>query len=86
MPFYIEPLDQSNAEKIASWHYEGEYSFYDFEADPDDLAELFDPVLRGESMFAVRDSTGELVGFFAYQHKDEGECLRPQSRLARGVM
>ena len=81
MPFYIEPLDQSNAEKIASWHYEGEYAFYDFEADPEDLAELLDPDLRGESMFAVRDSTGELVGFFAYQHKDGvvdfGLGLRP---------
>ena len=46
MQFYIEPLDQSNAEKIASWHYEDEYAFYDPEADPEDLAELLNPALR----------------------------------------
>ncbi len=81
MRFDIEPLTQSDAEKIASWHYEGEYAFYDYEADPEDLAELLDPELRGESMFAVRDSTGELVGFFAFQNTDGvvdfGLGLRP---------
>lgn len=70
MQFYIEPLDQSTAEKIASWHYEDEYAFYDPEADPEDLAELLNPALRGESMFAVRDGAGELVGFFAFQNKE----------------
>ena len=67
MRFDIEPLSQSDAETIASWHYEGEYAFYDAEADAEDLAELLDPALRGDSMFAVRDDAGELVGFFAYQ-------------------
>ncbi len=70
MRFDIEPLAQSDAEAIASWHYEGEYAFYDAEADAEDLAELLDPTLRGDSMFAVRDDAGELVGFFAYQNSD----------------
>ena len=70
MHFDIEPLRQSDAERIASWHYEGEYAFYDAEADAEDLAELLDPALRGDSMFAVRDAAGELVGFFAFQNSD----------------
>ena len=81
MRFDIEPLTQSDAEMIATWHYEGEYSFYDAEADADDLAELLDPALRGDSMFAVRDGAGELVGFFAFQIAvgvvDYGLGLRP---------
>ena len=70
MRFDIEPLSQSDAETIASWHYQGEYAFYDAEADAEDLAELLDPALRGDCMFAVRDDAGELVGFFAYQDSD----------------
>ena len=81
MRFDIEPLEQSVAERIATWHYDGEYAFYDPEADPEDLAELLDPALRGDSMFAVRDSAGELVGFFAFQNTDAvvdfGLGLRP---------
>ena len=74
-------MTQSDAETIATWHYDGEYAFYDPEADPEDLAELLDPALRGDSMFAVRDSAGELVGFFAFQNADGvvdfGLGLRP---------
>ena len=71
MRFDIEPLSQSDAEAIASWHYDGEYAFYDAEADVEDLAELLDPALRGDTMFAVRDDAGELVGFFAFQITDD---------------
>ena len=56
--FHIEQLTQSDAETIATWHYDGEYAFYDAEADADDLAELLDPALRGDSMFGVRDGAG----------------------------
>ena len=81
MRFDIEPLSQSDAETIATWHYQGEYAFYDAEADAEDLAELLDPALRGDSMFAVRDGDGELVGFFAFQNSDGvvefGLGLRP---------
>lgn len=81
MRFDIKPLTQSDAETIATWHYDGEYAFYDAEADADDLAELLDPALRGDSMFGVRDGAGELVGFFAFQITDGvvdyGLGLRP---------
>ncbi len=81
MRFNIEPLTQSDAETIATWHYDGEYAFYDAEADPEDLEELLDPALRGDSMFAVRDGAGDLVGFFAFQIEDGvvdfGLGLRP---------
>ena len=81
MRFDIEPLSQSDAEEIALWHYEGEYAFYDAEADAEDLVELLDPALRGDSMFAVRDGAGRLVGFFAFQITDGvvdfGLGLRP---------
>ena len=81
MQFHIKKMDQLNAERVASWHYEGEYAFYDFEADPEDLAELLDPDRRGESMFIVRDDAGELVGFLGLQRMgnalDFGLGLRP---------
>ena len=82
MRFDIEPLTQSDAEKIASWHYEGEYAFYDYEADPEDLAELLDPELRGESMFAVRDDAqANYWVSYAFQNTDGvvdfGLGLRP---------
>ena len=79
MRFDIEPLSQSDAETIASWHYEGEYAFYDAEADAEDLAELLDPALRGDSMFAVRDDAGELVGFFAFQNLRRRRGFRSRS-------
>ena len=81
MRFDIEPMKQSDAETISTWHYDGEYAFYDAEADPEDLAELLDPSLRGDSMFGVRDGASELVGFFAFQVADGvvdyGLGLRP---------
>ncbi len=81
MQFRIDSLTQSDAETIATWHYEGEYAFYDAETDADDLAELLDPALRGDSMFGVRDGAGNLVGFFAYLVADGlvdfGLGLRP---------
>ena len=38
--------------------------------DAEDLAELLDPSLRGDTMFSVRDGACELVGFFAFQNSD----------------
>lgn len=43
MQFYFSLMSQSDAEKIADWHYEGIYSFYDMENDPEDLQELLSP-------------------------------------------
>jgi ribosomal-protein-alanine N-acetyltransferase len=64
---------QADAEVVAGWHYPEPFSFYDWTADEDDLAELLDPALRGEAYFAVEDDTGALVGHFSF--KPEGRTL-----------
>ena len=53
-----------DAHAVAAWRYPGEYSFYDADADPDDLAELLDPAGWGQRYFAA-DQTAhhELAGF-----------------------
>jgi ribosomal-protein-alanine N-acetyltransferase len=67
-------MSQQEAEAIADWRYEPPYDFYDWPADEGDLAELLDPARRGESYYAARDSTGELVGFFSFRR--EGAVIR----------
>ncbi|TCI21477.1 GNAT family N-acetyltransferase [Exiguobacterium sp. SL-9] len=63
-------LTQLQAETIAyTWHYEGEYAFYDMEADQDDLAEFLDVEQRGQLVFAIT-SNGELVGFVSVAQTD----------------
>ena len=53
--FQIRTMTQADAEAIALWHYPEPFSFYDWSADADDLAELLSPTLRGEAYFAVDD-------------------------------
>jgi ribosomal-protein-alanine N-acetyltransferase len=65
--FRFRPLTQADAESIAGWHYAEPYSFYDWAADLDDLAELLDPTMRGDAYSAVEDSGGELVGYFSFK-------------------
>jgi [ribosomal protein S18]-alanine N-acetyltransferase len=62
----ITRMTQEEAEAIADWRYEPPYDFYDWRADEDDLAEILDPVRRGERYFAARNTVGELIGFFAF--------------------
>ncbi|MEI5909636.1 GNAT family protein [Bacillus spongiae] len=70
MEYKFTKMTQQEAEEIAyEWHYEGEYSFYDMEADQEDLAEFLDPVARGDSLFAVTSETG-LIGFFSVNKTD----------------
>jgi [ribosomal protein S18]-alanine N-acetyltransferase len=65
MNYKFDIMTQEQAENIAyNWHYDGEYSFYDMEADKEDLAEFLDPKTRGDSMFAVTKGN-ELIGFFS---------------------
>jgi ribosomal-protein-alanine N-acetyltransferase len=77
----IEPLTNQAATEIAGWHYEPPYDFYDFAAEPDDLAELLDPTRRGDRYYGAFDESGALVGFFYFAfHDDEVEVglgLRP---------
>ena len=58
-------MTQKQAETIAfTWHYEDEYSFYDLEADQEDLEEFLDGERRGSSVFAVLEED-ELVAFLS---------------------
>ena len=62
--FTIRPMTAADAQAIAAWRYPGEYSFYDADADPDDLAELLDPAEWGRRYFAADDlAQQELAGF-----------------------
>ena len=78
--FVVRPMSQVDAETVAAWHYEPPYDFYDFEADPADLAEILDAERRAGDYHAV-DVDGELAGFFSFkQHGDAIEIglgLRP---------
>ncbi len=65
MTYKFNRMTQEQAEEIAfHWHYDGEYSFYDMEADQDDLEEFINPKRRGTSMYSVMENR-ELIGFFS---------------------
>ena len=82
-------MSQADAEAIAGWHYSEPFSFYDWAADPMDLAELLDPKARGDRYFGVEDEDGSLVGFFHFKTPDApsleiGLGLRPD-RTGQGL-
>jgi len=56
--FVIRPMTAADAHSIATWRYPGEYSFYDADADPGDLAELLDPAEWGRRYFAADELAG----------------------------
>ncbi|BAH42286.1 MULTISPECIES: GNAT family N-acetyltransferase [Brevibacillus] len=65
MAYKFSILTQEQAENIAfNWHYDGEYSFYDMEADKEDLDEFLNPEERGDSTFAVTKEN-ELFAFLS---------------------
>lgn len=66
MNFQFFMMTQSDAEQIALWHYDGEFSFYDMENDPDDLRELLSPDERADSYWSAY-SDGVLTGFVCIQ-------------------
>ncbi|RLL40628.1 N-acetyltransferase [Oceanobacillus piezotolerans] len=71
MTYKFENMTQDQAEDIAyNWHYAGEYSFYDMEADKEDLEEFVDPETRGDHVYAVSNNL-ELIGFFSVNKVDE---------------
>lgn len=71
--YRFEPMSQRQARAVADWRYDPPYDFYDAVADPDDLAELLDPVQREGRYFAVLGDPGGLVGFFMF--KQEGDAV-----------
>jgi len=79
--FVIGPMAATDAQAIARWRYPAPYSFYDADADPDDLAELLDSSGWGRKYFAADDASGQLVGLFVFKVDDGvveiGLGLRP---------
>jgi [ribosomal protein S18]-alanine N-acetyltransferase len=79
--YRFEPMSQRQARAVAAWRYDPPYDFYDAVADPEDLAELLDPVQREGRDFAVLRDMDDLVGFFMFKHKGDiveaGLGLRP---------
>jgi len=65
MHFIFTPMTETHAYAIVAWHYDGPYTFYDVDQDPDDVREFLDSETWGKTMFAVVDEQGELVGFFS---------------------
>ncbi len=79
--YRFEPMSQRQARAVAAWRYDPPYDFYDMVADPEDLAELLDPVQRAGRDFAVLGDPGGLVGSFMFKHQGDtvevGLGLRP---------
>ncbi len=87
--FAIRPMTQADAEAIARWQYPAPFDFYDWSADPNDLAELLTPALRGDAYHSADDEHADLVGFFGFKPKaaetiEVGLGLHPD-RTGRGL-
>ena len=87
--FRFRTMTQADANAIALWHYPEPFSFYDWSADPNDLAELLSPALRADVYSSVEDENGELAGFFAFKRNAPGTVevglgLHPD-RTGRGL-
>ncbi len=66
MSYTFQAMTQEQAEEIATnWHYNGEYSFYDMDADQEDLQEFLDAEKRNESYFIVIKNK-EIIGFYSF--------------------
>jgi ribosomal-protein-alanine N-acetyltransferase len=66
-------MSRREAVVVAAWRYEPPYSFYDWTADADDLAELLGEDTREGKYFSAFDADEELVGWFAFSC--EGDCV-----------
>ncbi len=74
MEFSFRELSAQDAQHIAGWHYPEPYAFYDWTADPDDLAELLDPERRARWYHAALNERGDLVGFLSLR-ENQGTVL-----------
>lgn len=66
MDFVVRKMTAADAAAVAGWRYDGAYSFYDMDQDPDDLSELLDPASWEQGYCSVADEEGDLVGFFCF--------------------
>ena len=66
LEYEFEIMTQEQAEIIAfNWHYDGKYSFYDMEADKEDLDEFLNSAKRSDTTFVVTKEN-DLLGFFSF--------------------
>lgn len=71
MRYTFEIMTQEQAQDIAqNWRYEGEYSFYDLDADLEDLEEFLDPEKRADSYFMVFQEN-KAAGFYSFAQTDK---------------
>jgi [ribosomal protein S18]-alanine N-acetyltransferase len=68
MDYKFNEVSQEQAETILNWHYEGEYSFYDYENDEENLVKLLNP--HGDIYYMVKKGNDE-VGFFCYEIEED---------------
>ena len=77
----IRQMSDPEARSIATWHYDPPYSFYDWTADENDLAELLSGEARQGVYFSALGADDELVGFFGFKQEgatvEVGLGLRP---------
>lgn len=65
-------MNQTYANTVSKWHYDGVYSFYDMAADEDDLRILMDTNNWRDMIKAILNEDDELVGWAAfYTENDE---------------
>ena len=80
MQFRFELMNETYAQAIANWHYEGIYAFYDMDQDEQDLEELLSPERWTDHYHAVLYED-RLAGFFCFEKEDDavviGLGLRP---------
>ena len=81
MKVEIRQMADPEANAIAAWHYNPPYSFYDWTADANDLAELLNEEAREGAYFSALGAQDELVGFFCFKQTgatvEVGLGLRP---------
>lgn len=67
MPYTLAPISRDDARAIRGWRYDGPYAVYNMDVEDITGDALDDEMLDSRSpWFAVRDASGELIGFFAF--------------------
>jgi ribosomal-protein-alanine N-acetyltransferase len=71
MEYEFVPMTREYAHAIVDqWKYGGEYSIYDYS---NEAEHMLDPTAWGVGLFAVLDSSGELVGELSIEFFDQSE-------------
>ncbi|WP_142829617.1 GNAT family N-acetyltransferase [Planococcus soli] len=72
MIYKFQPMSQDYADEIANrWRYDGIYSFYNMDADQEDLQEFLNPTKREDSYFVVINKR-EIIGFYSFREISDG--------------